>query len=331
MNQSIVLYPQMSLFPPGSARPVGRGQEAGGAAASLDVPLFLDALMTVLPEELQAAVRLPDGDLERTAEEPAQEAGKAGAEDVMPATAQALVPVEAPFAGLPWAHPVLAQAQASEGTDTAGAAEWAGVVRAGMSLPMAAEGERASGTPAAWVKAGALPLSPPPSTTGRLAVAEAGMPLAGALPAVAPASQAVELALPARQPDLWQRPLAQALGERLQVQVHQGMERAVIRLDPPMLGRIEIILRQDAGGLQVQFHASHPEVGRQLQAISETLRQELSVRQNATVTVQVSESLQTAADGRQQRQRQDTPDEPLPGQALGAEREDARHQTFDLT
>lgn len=135
------------------------------------------------------------------------------------------------------------------------------------------------------------------------------------------------LALNPRQPDLWQRPLAQALGERLQVQGAQGEEQALIRLDPPSLGRVEIVLRQEGGTWQVQLSATHPEVSRQLQAISETLRHELSVRQQASVTVQVTSDHLGHADGRQQRQRQDGQQPREPGRAWDGEE---ASQTFDL-
>lgn len=135
------------------------------------------------------------------------------------------------------------------------------------------------------------------------------------------------LALNPRQPDLWQRPLAQALGERLQVQGAQGEEQALIRLDPPSLGRVEILLRQEGGTWQVQLSATHPEVSRQLQAISETLRHELSVRQQASVTVQVTSDHLGHADGRQQRQRQDGQQPREPGRAWDGEE---ASQTFDL-
>jgi len=135
------------------------------------------------------------------------------------------------------------------------------------------------------------------------------------------------LALNPRQPDLWQRPLAQALGERLQVQGAQGEEQALIRLDPPSLGRVEILLRQEGGTWQVQLSATHPEVSRQLQAISETLRHELSVRQQASVTVQVTSDHLGHADGRQQRQRQDGQQPREPGRAWDG---DEASQTFDL-
>lgn len=127
--------------------------------------------------------------------------------------------------------------------------------------------------------------------------------------------------LPAAEPDLWQRPLAQALGDRLQVQASQGIEQARIRLEPPALGRIEIVLRQEAGQLQVQLSASHHDVVRQLQAMGDGLRQELTHKQGSPVTVQVFED-RALADGRssqRERQPQQQPHEDRPGQGLLSE------------
>ena len=127
--------------------------------------------------------------------------------------------------------------------------------------------------------------------------------------------------LPAGEPDLWQRPLAQALGDRLQVQASQGIEQARIRLEPPALGRIEIVLRQEGNQLQVQLSASHNDVVRQLQAMGEGLRQELTQKQGAQVTVQVFED-RALADGRsshRERQQSQQPQEDTPGQGLLSE------------
>lgn len=88
----------------------------------------------------------------------------------------------------------------------------------------------------------------------------------------------------------WQQPLLQALGDRLQLQIAGRSEQAVIRLSPPMLGQVEIAIRQQAGELQVRLSASHGEVTRQLQQVSESLRHELVQRHSGEVTVQVSAS-----------------------------------------
>lgn len=124
-------------------------------------------------------------------------------------------------------------------------------------------------------------------------------------PAVA---EAVNQAIVASRPAL-----AAVLGERLHVQINQRSEHAVIRLDPPSMGTIEIVVRHEAGGVQVQMRASNPEVARQLHGIGDTLRQDLVQRQHGDVSVQVWDGSRDA-DGRQ-RQRS-TPWQDEPGHAL---------------
>lgn len=113
----------------------------------------------------------------------------------------------------------------------------------------------------------------------------------------------------------WQQPLRQALGEQLQVQLGRGSEQAMIRLSPPMLGRIDISIRHEAGVLQVHMSASHSEVLRQLQGIGDGLRQDLSQRHqyNDVAVVVSSQTRQGDAEGRQ---RQAEAREQQPGRAL---------------
>lgn len=96
-------------------------------------------------------------------------------------------------------------------------------------------------------------------------------------------------ALPLRgEPNQWQQPLMQALGDRLQLQISARSEQAVIRLEPPQLGQVEIAIRQQGSELQVRLSASHAEVTRQLQQVSEGLRQDLVQRHSGEVSVQVA-------------------------------------------
>lgn len=126
-----------------------------------------------------------------------------------------------------------------------------------------------------------------------------------------------------------QQPLAQALGERLHVQIDRRSEHAVIRLDPPSMGSIEIVVRHEAGSVQVHIRAANGEVLRQLHGISETLRQDLMQRHHGDVSVQISEAGREAlrdGDGRQ-RYRQPDPEQESPRRALG-ENEDGRSAAF---
>ncbi len=118
------------------------------------------------------------------------------------------------------------------------------------------------------------------------------------------------------------QPLAAALAERLQVQITQRSEHATVRLDPPSMGTIEIVIRQEAGHLHVQLRASNGEVARQLHAICETLRQDLVQRQQSDVTVQVAEESRDG-DGRH-RGRQQLPWRDEPGRALNEAGEERR-------
>jgi flagellar hook-length control protein FliK len=147
--------------------------------------------------------------------------------------------------------------------------------------------------------------------------------LAGAaavpLAADAQAADTVKLAGP---PTAWRQSLQEALGERLNVQVGKNMEQAVIRLEPPQLGRIDIAIRHSAGTLEVNISATNGEVLRQLQTVSENLRSDLSQRQFTEVAVTVAPAQKNSAApfgdpqqgrGRQQGREQE---ENQPGRAL---------------
>jgi flagellar hook-length control protein FliK len=122
----------------------------------------------------------------------------------------------------------------------------------------------------------------------------------------------------AGSPEQWQQPLRAALGDRLQLQLQRNNEHAVIRLEPPNMGSIEISIRHSAGALQVNLSASNSDVLRQLSNIGDTMRQDLSQRQFTEVAVTVSASAgRSLADGagggaRQEREQQ----ERGPGRAL---------------
>lgn len=138
--------------------------------------------------------------------------------------------------------------------------------------------------------------------------------------ATAPGAETIKLNGPAQQ---WQEPLREALGERLQTQIGRNSEHATIRLDPPMLGRIEISIRHTAGALQVNVTASNSEVLRQLQGIGENMRSDLAQRQYTDVAVNISATPRSPAaqafaegDARGQRQPGRQNDDAEPGRAL---------------
>jgi flagellar hook-length control protein FliK len=135
----------------------------------------------------------------------------------------------------------------------------------------------------------------------------------------APATDTVKLAGP---PTAWRQSLQEALGERMNLQVGKGIEQAVIRLEPPQMGRIDIAIRHSAGTLEVNISATNGEVLRQLQNVSDNLRSDLSQRQFTEVAVTVTPAQKNGAapfgdsqQGRGRRQDREQEDN-QPGRAL---------------
>lgn len=135
------------------------------------------------------------------------------------------------------------------------------------------------------------------------------------------------------EPRQWQQPLMQALGDRLQLEISARSEQAVIRLDPPLLGRVEIAIRHQAGDLQVRIAASHGEVARQIQQVSDQLRQDLVQRHSGEVSVQISQGGLREGDARQafreggqqqqaQQEQQAQQQQRRPGRGLADEAQD---------
>lgn len=176
--------------------------------------------------------------------------------------------------------------------------------------------------------------SPAPSArTEAAASREADLPHvsnvgAGTSAGQATAARAADTVTLTGTPASWRQNLQEALGNRMQMQLGRGVEQATIRLEPPMLGRIDISIRHSAGSLEVNIAATHGEVLRQLQAVSDTLRGDLASRQYSDVSVNVSQATRTQASGqaglahhgadaqgRGQKNEQDQ-DERKPGQGL---------------
>jgi flagellar hook-length control protein FliK len=114
-----------------------------------------------------------------------------------------------------------------------------------------------------------------------------------------------------------------ALGDRLQLQITQRSEQAVIRLDPPSMGTIEIVIQREGGNIQVHLRASNAEVARQLHGIGDSLRQDLINRQSGDVSVHVSDSSREQHGAGQQGQRQSQAQREAPGRALSESNEES--------
>ena len=122
------------------------------------------------------------------------------------------------------------------------------------------------------------------NTTTNTAAA-AAVPGAVALPAAQPAADTVKLAGP---PTAWRQSLQETLGDRLNVHVANNVQQATISIEPPQLGRIDIAIRHSAGTLEVNISATNGDVLRQLQTVSDNLRNDLSQRQYTEVAVTVT-------------------------------------------
>jgi flagellar hook-length control protein FliK len=129
---------------------------------------------------------------------------------------------------------------------------------------------------------------------------EAGEPLTAAVGQTAPA-QATDRALKLQAPEAkWGEQMLHALRENVDMQIQQKIQSATIRLDPPELGSLEILLSHESGRLNVQLSAANADVARLLQQSSDRLRQELVGQHFVQVNVQVGAD----SGGQQGQQRQ---------------------------
>ncbi|MFL6633393.1 MAG: flagellar hook-length control protein FliK [Massilia sp.] len=150
--------------------------------------------------------------------------------------------------------------------------------------------------------------------------AAAPVPGAVALPSAQPVADTVKLAGP---PTAWRQSLQETLGDRLNVHVGNNVQQATISIEPPQLGRIDIAIRHSAGMLEVNISATNGDVLRQLQTVSDNLRNDLSQRQYTEVAVTVTPAPRNNAapfgdpqqQGRGRQQGRDQDNEPGRGLA----------------
>lgn len=298
--------PELAAAVPGEAVPAPEAQEESTEAdgqpllAAMSTPLMPS--MMAMPAALPAAMRLMAGAPERQERPldaaPAAAAANAGVAALPPAAA-------APAGPQPAQVHEAVMARAGAAPQPAVAAPAAPAAAAPAIDAAGADGQAASGG----------------STAGSTGFGVA----APSAPAAAP-REGGSLTL-SGPPTAWRQSLQEALGDRLNLQLGKNAEQAVIRLDPPMLGRVEISIRHAGGSLEVNITATHSEVLRQLNTVSDNLRNDLAGRQYTDVSVNVSQAprAQAAAQpgagfgadaqgrGRQQGQDQD---ERAPGAAL---------------
>ena len=189
---------------------------------------------------------------------------------------------------------------------------WTRTAPAPATTPAAAA--PASPQPGA-VRTASAAIADAPAQSGERGTATVASAPAWSAPAVHADAAAAPIVRLTGASSQWQQPLRQALGEQLQVHVERGSEQAVIRLSPPMLGRIEISIRHEAGVLQVHMSATNHEVLRQLQGIGDVLRQDLSQRQYNEVAVAVAPHARHGEGEGRQRQGSEQREQ-APGRAL---------------
>ncbi|CDZ95370.1 flagellar hook-length control protein FliK [Pseudomonas saudiphocaensis] len=137
--------------------------------------------------------------------------------------------------------------------------------------------------------------------------------------------QALERALKLQAPEArWGEQMLHALRENVGMQLQQKIQSATIRLDPPELGSLEILLSHESGRLNVQLTAVNADVARLLQQTSDRLRQELVSQHFVQVNVQVGAD--SGGQQGQQRQRAALAAEELPlaARTLEQEQQDSR-------
>lgn len=270
------------------------------AAATPDNPLLAAMtmpLMPLSPQQVTQAVQAAQGG----AHAGTDEAGKADT----PAQPLAVSGQDARRAPVALPQAVLAQAAQQDAT--------AATVR------LAVQGNPANGSAgtgsqdASTDGSGAQGVQPGTATAA---------PVAGAvaLPAAQPAADTVKLAGP---PTAWRQTLQETLGDRLNVHVAGNVQQATISIEPPQLGRIDIAIRHSAGTLEVNISATNGDVLRQLQTVSDNLRNDLSQRQYTEVAVTVTPAPRNNAapfgdpqqQGRGRQQGRDQDNEPGRGLA----------------
>lgn len=270
------------------------------AAATPDNPLLAAMtmpLMPLSPQQVTQAVQAAQGG----AHAGTDEAGKADT-PAQPLAVSGQDTRRAPVA-LPQA--VLAQAAQQDATAT--------TVRLAVQGNPANGNAGTGGQDAATDGSGAQGVQPGTATAA---------PVAGAvtLPAAQPATDTVKLAGP---PTAWRQTLQETLGDRLNVHVAGNVQQATISIEPPQLGRIDIAIRHSAGTLEVNISATNGDVLRQLQTVSDNLRNDLSQRQYTEVAVTVTPAPRNNAapfgdpqqQGRGRQQGRDQDNEPGRGLA----------------
>lgn len=275
--------------------PVAEAQEKDSGSGDAAQPLLAAMNMPLMPSMMATPSALPAMRLGAGMQERSERAGSALPSAASTTAAGALPLPSTANAAAAIEHPSASTARA-----------------AAVELPLAAAREPAAAQVARALAGSAAPgdgadrQAAPNTGAGDANIGDATSGDANAGFVVAPAATgapqpqrggaALSLSGP---PAAWRQSLQEALGERLNLQLGKNAEQAVIRLDPPMLGRVEISIRHAAGSLEVNITATHSEVLRQLNTVSDNLRSDLAQRQYTDVSVNVSQATPRTQAGAQ--------------------------------
>ena len=307
----VVVQPVVPAVPGGMA-----GVPAADVAAEAPLP-------AATVDQKDAATRLLRAQLFAVAEEAGAPAAPGARLHVWPQALPAGIPVSPVAAGA--IPPIAAPAQpapAAKSPPVAAVASYS-VPAAAPHAPRGSPSTPVDGAGQTAATAEANARAPTAEATGgagpRGALPE-GVPAAAAWNNAAPATPAAAVAhagVPHQAGRGDPAALLELLGGHIQARLQQGVQQAVIRLEPHMAGTVQLEVRHEAGVLRVHLSASHDEVARQLQGIAEGLRQDLAGRQFTEVSVQVGQQRHGDAHG-QGRQERGEPQQPArPGRALG--------------
>ncbi|CAM3412919.1 flagellar hook-length control protein FliK [Paraphotobacterium marinum] len=83
--------------------------------------------------------------------------------------------------------------------------------------------------------------------------------------------------------------MVQLLQERIQFQMNQNISEAKVRLDPPELGKIDLLVRLDLDKLNIQLNTAQLSTKEILSQISERLKNELINQSNMNVEVNIGQ------------------------------------------
>ncbi|MCQ4317877.1 flagellar hook-length control protein FliK [Stutzerimonas zhaodongensis] len=154
---------------------------------------------------------------------------------------------------------------------------------------------------------------------------DAGEPLTSTVERGQTAPVQADRALKLQAPEAkWGEQMLHALRENVDLQIQQKIQSATIRLDPPELGSMEIMLSHESGRLNVHLSAANADVARLLQQTSDRLRHELVGQHFVQVNVQVGAD--SGGQQGQQRQRAALGGDELPTAARQEEQQQSRER-----